>query len=465
VAQDRVANDDTTRFHWLIRYLGVRAQLRSAIELFHSSEIDNGMLTDAAGLAVEAANGKLDEAARKQIAAAWIAEHNGDRKAYIVTTSENRSTIVADLDDDGGAPPGGPPPADAPAPANEPDDGAGGFRWLSGSSVERADVLAPDEAYEVYRAFVATQLNKHTSNDLVLFDLQSDGGGITISVANSVKFVTDSPEANSKTIRSVRLTNDQVSELKSGGSDAIREALKPILPTNRSTALVSYSNPFAARENKYSDVIQSFAFELQRLETDARVYRDPLSAQTMSNVRELSHRLLGKGSDYIAYIDDGSFKITDYNIVQDIHKLLTKAGVQVISGVPKSVHKSAAPKNVIVISAHSDEELRKFVFALGEAGAFRDNYVILNSCETEISQDIADHLTSAYGARAAFVHQGMIPASRVQDLIADLTRRVQKSGHELLVDTLRQIVRGVGLNGVWTVCRMFSPSYRSVDNA
>jgi hypothetical protein len=138
VAQNRIAQDDSVRFYWLVKYLGVRAQLRSAIELFNSTEIDDSMLKDAASLAVEAANGRIDEAARQQIAAAWITKNDEGRKAYIVIASKVTATLVADLDDAdvtesddaGGAPPRTPPPPDVSPSAGEPDDGAGGFRWL-----------------------------------------------------------------------------------------------------------------------------------------------------------------------------------------------------------------------------------------------------------------------------------------------------------------------------------------------
>jgi hypothetical protein len=172
-----------------------------------------------------------------------------------------------------------------------------------------------------------------------------------------------------------------------------------------------------------------------------------LSERTGSIVGNLSAHAVGGASDYVAIVADDSFKVTDYKIVQNVRRSLTTAGIAIQKGL-KGNNKG---KNVILITAHSDQQFAQFVDALGGADSFRGSYVIINSCETSVTRRIAEKITGQFGAKAAFVYEGTIPAEKVSDVIETMAKTVKAKSHDRLVDFLRRLTKEQGLTGIWSV--------------
>lgn len=463
----RTSTNDLDTFKLLIQYLGMRDDLLPTISLFNETDTDKDLVSRAGTLGVEAANGLLGENGRGLIAAAWVSPAEDKNNAYLVVRGEHPLTLQMEVDS-AGLPPPPPPTAGTGTAATHPgkgprrtqgpqgnsgagNGGDGDFEHIKADNILPARVLVADKARDAYRRFIERQLSRYSSKEMVLYDFQKDEDGALITIAN-VPNATPVPGTElPPNVRTVRITAAQLDQIKSSPAGTEGELVRQLLPQSSGTALVAYTNPFALRTTSYKEALNSFVFELERSVAVGHIYRDPLSSKTLANVQALSARPVGRGSDYVAYVDDGSFKVKDFSIIQDIKKTLTSAGIQIVTGIPKSVSVGRT-KNVIVITAHSDEQLAAFIDSLGKAGAFKGNYVLLNSCETPLTSDIADRIMQTYGAKATFLHEGLIPASKVQDLMVNLATDIKKQPRRSLVDVFSNAVRQVGLNGVWSVC-------------
>jgi hypothetical protein len=449
LAKLRLAGAPQNRFSVISDYLQIRDELLPTIGLFHQNDSDKEIISEAGVLAVDAGNGRLGKSAGDTIIAAWRSADTGTNKAFVVIDGKPPTTLSLALGGGGmDGPPRPPPQERLPSPAGSD----GGFSRLNAIQVVDTSILSADRAHAAYRRFVERQLARYSTSDMSLFDVQRDDEGALLTIALPPPKKTASRGATRSTLRTIRISDADFSAfISSQAGQDLDTRLRQLFPKSGPTAVVAYSNPFVVRDATYRDVTRTFAFQLQKVETGLRVYRDPLSAATVNNVRVLSSRLVGKGSDYIAYIDDGSFNVTDFNIIQDIRQVLTRAGVQIVNGVP-APSKPGPSKNVIVISGHSNEQLAAFVEALGKAGAFKNNFVILNSCETPLTQEMLDRVTQEFGARAAFSQEGQIPASGVEDMLVSLSDKIRNHPRSFLVDILRSATQGSGLNGIWNVC-------------
>lgn len=465
----KFTSNESERYRILTHYLDIRNDLKSAVSLFHMDDHDDDLLSELGILAVRAAKGELDEPSSNSIRAAWISPDDDKRTAYLIIKGKQANTIEVLLEN-GGAPP--PPPADNNkgrvaaggkkppknslplAKADDREGTDGNFDKISVDDIVSVTVVTAEKAKERYERFVDRQLSRFSTDGMALFDFRMDESGALITIGSPANATPVPGQVVSPNVKRVQITKDQLAQMHAS-PDAADDIVRQLVPASSETALVAYTNPFSLRTTEYRDASNAFSFDLHKSAKSARVYRDPLSARTADNVRALTERLVGRASDYIAYVDDGSFKLSDFNIVQDIKKLLTKAGIRIVAGVPTRPVVSQN-KNVIVITAHSDAHLAEFVDALGNAGAFRGNFVLLNSCETPLTSEMADRIMQKHGAKAAFLHQDLIPAAKVQDLLVTLAEDIQQRSKRRLVDVFSSALRNVGLNGIWSICEIYN---------
>jgi hypothetical protein len=110
-------------------------------------------------------------------------------------------------------------------------------------------------------------------------------------------------------------------------------------------------------------------------------------------------------------------------------------------------------RTVIVITGHTSEELAKYVRELGDAGYFRDNYVVFNSCEAALTEQLRTEITTRYGAAAAFSPEGTITVNSVQQAVLDLVNRVRENKEQNLFRLLNDSFRRNNVHGIWSICR------------
>jgi hypothetical protein len=211
--------------------------------------------------------------------------------------------------------------------------------------------------------------------------------------------------------RKISLTDADLQALANGQRLTDEHPLTRALKDPSVKAKVMFSDPFMQKPGPLLKEADEFAFNLQRAYPDVSVYRDPLSERTASLVKRLNEVVASRPSEMVAIVADSSFRRRpkDYNLIQDLKVELEKAGVRVIkyssgsSGSP--IPPIARGKGLIIITGHSSDELADFVRTLGQAGVFRDNYVLFNSCETPLSRQVITEINTRYAAVATFAHQ------------------------------------------------------------
>ncbi|VIO73294.1 hypothetical protein CI1B_48990 [Bradyrhizobium ivorense] len=452
------ASTDADKFLSIVRYLDIRDELLSTIKLgfFIGEDDDNDILESAAGLATAAMSGALGVLPRAAIKASWIQRDGGQAQGFVVFRGKRSNTFQISFGG-GGEPP---PPANDNKSAASPNGperpmllapgrnspASGGLGSYANADILSAGILAASEAKAAYRRFVDSRLVEYSSSEMALFDIQKDGDSYSISFAKPGGDKTGDPAA---AMQRFTLQSAEMKALGGTGTLPADHPMSPFIDQLKEAALVEYSNPFmsADNDNEFRASADQFSFGLQRALPKKQVYRDSLSDQTKSIVSNLGAHLVGDANDYVAIIADTSFKVTDYKIVQNIRSSLIQAGIP----IQKGVQGDNKEKNVILITAHSDEEFAKFVDALGGAGSFKNSYVIVNSCETPVTRRIAEKITGQYGAKAAFVYEGTIPAENVSQMIESMAKTVKEKSKQKLVDFLRGLTAAQGLTGIWSV--------------
>jgi len=220
---------------------------------------------------------------------------------------------------------------------------------------------------------------------------------------------------------------------------------------------MEYSGP----EQKSADEL---VYSLQRSYPSSPIYRDPLSDETEGRVKELRNFVSTGPSQVTAIVADESFRprVDDFNIVKDVENTLKSAGIQVEhykDGEPFRWNNGRG-RGLIVITAHSTDSLATFVRKLGESGAFEGNFVLFNSCGTDLTRSLISEINSRYKAVATFNHEGIIPANNMRSFLNSFSQILSngngKTFGELLMDSLHMNQ----LNGVWTVSQLDSEKRR-----
>lgn len=470
-----MTDDSEKQFFDALDYIAMRNDILPTVVLFNEHRRDQAILLQAGRLAIMAANADLGDGAAQHVAATWMSTGPKGTSAYIVLRGVHPVTMKVDVSESGSG-------------INRKfyikSDGS--LQSLRSAIVRRVEVLTPTRAFKEYQQFVDRQLVANSTTDISLYDLRQEASGVTIRVGDKNHKDTDgstnfigklrkvhlSRKTYEKFLRSENFTNQSILKKAITLFDGLFEddesqiLVKAVLKDNEASNFVGYTNPFAARSDYYRSMLNQFSFKLNYSLHARHAYRDPLTVYTSQHAKELTARKIGSAANYIIYVDNGIFNVKDYKIISDIEKLMKRVGVRVIVGAhPPS--KPRIDKNIIIVSANSDEGLSKYISALGKAGAFTGNYVMLNTCETPITQKIADKITRQYGAKAVFLHSGFVKASTIQDMLVSLSKSIAHKPNGSLVDALRNITRDLSIKAIWTLCdvRSYSPAGRINDRA
>jgi hypothetical protein len=312
-----------------------------------------------------------------------------------------------------------------------------GLHALAIAPSGRTTLLTTDAAAKAFTAFTLRELRDYSNPTMRLFRVLPDGDGYVVTFP-------DGTTAN--------LSRVDYARLMKGEKLPADHPLAAALAVTREESLVLYSHPLMRKAGPELTAAKDVTFALQRAYPEMRIHRDPLSAETVARAKRLNGRALGNLGDILVLVADDSFRVPQNATVKNIQDELTAEGLKpdVFAG-----QKYAGPtgRAVIVITGHTSAELAKYVRELGEAGYFKDNFVVFNSCESPLTEQLLTEMTSRYGAAAAFAHEKKIGIDEVQQYLLDFVKKVKATGELNLFKLLLETLHRNKLNGVWSICR------------
>jgi hypothetical protein len=161
--------------------------------------------------------------------------------------------------------------------------------------------------------------------------------------------------------------------------------------------------------------------------------------------------------DLLVVIPDDSdpgTQIQFQRTIMNIRERLSEANVEIKQFKVGMVYDGKQGRAVFVITGHSSEQLAAFIRQVGEAGFFRDNYVVLNSCGVGPAPQLVNEINSKYGAAGTFSFQGEIRAAAVQNYMLDLAEKLKGIEPKKFVPLLIDSARRKGLFGIFTISKV-----------
>lgn len=200
---------------------------------------------------------------------------------------------------------------------------------------------------------------------------------------------------------------------------------------------------------------EQFLYAFQKAYPLPSIFRDPFSEKTVQNAQSLRGIKIGDKNEIVTLIAGDSFRTTDWNINGNLlpelaqrgyrnYKVFHEAGVEAWSG--------PGGKLVLVITGHINENLVSFLKRLGDAGYFKDNFVLLNTCYETMTRGLLETIIRSYGAIGAFSYESKIRPSDVEAFLFELFDTKFPQVTPNVVDHIRSVMHRHNLNGIWTLC-------------
>jgi hypothetical protein len=345
------------------------------------------------------------------------------------------------------------PESDEPTPIGKLDVTAGYFRdgnkrvvLLKGKRTygivedeEGTELISPSEAAQMFREFSRKEVATKSTVDIRLFGVHSYDG----------KFEVDLGE------KTFTVNPAEFKDLQLGKQLPASHPLhQQILSIPETQSMVLDTHPLALKAGLLQSRGDDFVFALQKAYSDRSIYRDPFSERTATLARQLKGFEVSDPKNIFAVVADDSFAVQDYKIIQNVKSDLVKAGVTVIPFTKASqpAWTNGTGKAIIVITGHIDENLYRFITALGERGYFERNYVVFNSCRSSLSRQLVNRITTRFNAAATYSFDAKIQTASVEDFLVELTSRVAAAPSASFDVNVRSSARKAKLNGVWTIC-------------
>ena len=299
-----------------------------------------------------------------------------------------------------------------------------------------------DKQEELAKRETRAELAKLSTKEMNLFSISASDQGFEVFFGKG----------------SAQVSKQDIDQMQKGTPLDPNHPLTKMLNAEEQGAFVLYTEKSEGTSLKDADRL---VFAMQKAYPNKHIYRDPYSAATGDLAAKLNALRVSSPRDFVAVIAGDSFNATDWNILQNILPDLKAKGLEKGIKVQKGqvpVWKGGTGKAVIVITGHIDEQLVAFVHELGKAGYYRDNYIILNSCNEPATRTLASSIVKDYGAVGAFCYDSKIKAASVESFMLDLIETVRKGIDKRFVDLMNSTIRKHNLNGVWTLSRVLTPS-------
>jgi hypothetical protein len=238
-----------------------------------------------------------------------------------------------------------------------------------------------------------------------------------------------------------------------------RHSLSRRMKDTKHIPLIIYKHARMRKYNNYLSIVDLIVYGMGKAYPDALLFREPLNETTTDRVKAIAG-MRARGSDKVSIMmAEKGFAVVDWNVIQDIKPALIEHGFTsdsftvVKPGVDVSLTEDG--RVVVVITGHINEALETFIDELGRAGVFKNNYIILNTCNQRPTRGLTERVCEKYGAIGVFSFQGdehgKIYAHAVADYLVDLAKELKKRRKHNLYHLLHRLIRKHGLNGIWTV--------------
>jgi hypothetical protein len=317
-------------------------------------------------------------------------------------------------------------------------------RLAAAKKKEREDAFTSAVTFEMARAKADVSrmdqiknLTARSTDQMHLFEIAKREAGVEVLCESGSLF----------------LYRDEIEKLRSGTALADDHPLSRWLGSAqaRNGAVVLYTAGVRVDNVALAD---EMAFLFQKAYHRTRVYRDPFSDRTDPMVAKLNLFKAAPENVVTIVADKDAFEVTDWKIIQNVSPELVKKGFAqpVVVGKDVPAWSGGREKAVTVITGHINEQLVAFVGALGKAGYFKDNYVLLNTCNEMPTRDLATAISEQHGALGVFCYDTRIKAGDVEDFVLALAQAIKDKPGKPLTDLINETISGHKLNGVWTLC-------------
>ena len=328
--------------------------------------------------------------------------------------------------------------------------GVAGLHAVELSSDKEPKVIDTDRVADKLQAFYQREVRENSTSDMKLFTvLGFDDGTHDLQWGDQL----------------LTISSEEFKSLQAG------HPLPPTHPltvslTNNDAAKVLYANPMMQYTGEALSNADAFVFALQKSYPDVPIYRDPFSSDTHEKVKALRAFTISGPSAITAIVASETFrpKVDDFGAVKAIEANLKQAGVAVVEFKDNESFQWTNSKGraLIVITAHSNDALRVFVEKLGEAGVFEGNFVLFNSCGTELSRSLVNEMNSRFKSAATFALSGTILPQTLQASMSELAGNLNGTDKIEFGKLLIKTFNSHDLEGVWTISEVFGDSRGSI---
>jgi hypothetical protein len=310
------------------------------------------------------------------------------------------------------------------------------------SSEGEPTILDASLVADKLQAFYRKEVRENSTPDMKLFTVLKYGDG-TYDVQLGDQ--------------SVSISGEEFESLRGGRPLPATHPLTVSL-TNNDAPKVLYANPLMQYSGDALSEADAFVFALQKSYPEIPIYRDPFSSDTPDKVKALRAFTISSPSDITAIVASETFrpKVDTFGTAPVIEANLRKAGVTVVEFKDDESFRWTNGKGraLIVITAHSNDALRVFVEKLGNAGAFEGNFVLFNSCGTELSRNLVNEINARFKAAATFAHAGTISPQTVQASMSELVGNLSGGNKIEFGKLLIKTFNSHDLEGVWTISKL-----------
>jgi len=307
------------------------------------------------------------------------------------------------------------------------------------SSDQEPKVIDASDVADKLQAFYKREVHENSTADMKLFTVLTFDDG-----THDVQWGDES----------LTISSEEFKSLQDG------HPLPPMHPltvslTNNDAAKVLYANPLMQYSGDALSNADAFVLALQKSYPDVPIYRDPFSSDTHEKVKALRAFTISGPSSITAIVASETFrpKVDDFGAVKAIESNLKQAGVTVVEFNDNENFQWTNSKGraLIVITAHSNDALRAFVEKLGETGAFEGNFVLFNSCGTELSRNLVNEINTRYKSAATFAQSGTILPQTLQASMSELVGNLNGTDKIEFGKLLIKTFNSHDLKGVWTI--------------
>lgn len=301
-----------------------------------------------------------------------------------------------------------------------------------------AKQLSHAEASAALNSYVRKEMTAESTQAFRLFEVMPNADGYSLGFPNG---------------KLIAISHADFSKLSTGEALAETHPLSVALRTITEDSLALYTHPLMMKPGPEMKAGKDLTFAIQKAYPKVRIHRDPIGPATSDRAKALNSKTLSGLDDLLVLMAEDSFKVPHNATIKNIAADLTHLGLKpmVFTG---QRYDGPRGRGVIVITGHTSDRLASYVRAVGDAGYFRDNYVIFNSCEAPLTEQLMNELTSRYGAAGAFGFEKKIEVDDVASYVLSLVKKVREKLNQNLFQVLIETLQENHLNGVWSICRL-----------